>query len=227
VRPQFALITMSPTPCRDLRPRKPASRSLYACRRSGTNLAIREGPGHPRGSSEARVEASFRFRLRPRERLRLDSKGRQSRDGGSSSTREPQRSTRTSASTKGLPPVLERQLRRHRERLARGARDHSAQFSFGRRPAPSFTRRRDSSAPRSGERASTTSSCIGRREDPQHLAKRCESCPPPALGHAGRSFRLRSGTYACTSGPLLGRGRGAITAISSVRAASGSAKGVG
>jgi hypothetical protein len=67
--------------------------------------------------------------------------------------------------------------------------DHSARrpSSFGRKPAPSVTRRRDSSGPRSGQRASTTSSCIGRREDPQHLAKRCESCPPPALGHAGRS----------------------------------------
>lgn len=76
------------------------------------------------------------------------------------------------------------------------ARDHSAQFSFGRRPAPSFTRRSDSSGPRSGARRSTTSSCNRAERRSSAPGQALRDLPSAGAGSMRSPFRLRSGTYA-------------------------------
>jgi hypothetical protein len=151
------------------------------------------------------VEVSARFRFRPREFSSRMATG-QRHTSGRSSTAEPQRTTRTSASTteRTIDTRSSVTTSPGTPRAACPWSSSPAPFSSSRRPALSFTCRRDSSGPRSGERASTTSSCIA-AETRSSAPGRAPRDLPSGGGGSTRvaPSGLRRGRIPSTSGPAF------------------------
>jgi hypothetical protein len=152
--------------------------------------------------------------------------GRQSREGGSSSKRGPQPSTQTSASTTGPTTSTRSSVTASPGHLARGALIIQPSVLLLRPKAGAVGH----APPRLVWAKVRTASIYNVQ---LYRAERRSSAPGQALrdlpSAGAGSMRVAPsgsgrGRMPGASGPLSGRGRGAITAISSVRAASGTAK---